>query len=86
MALRCNRSRNESGDADEQAIFDELPMLYALLSAFERKDVFKADKLFYQQAPTTTMSPRSLLGKKKNMDRIAFLACTSADGSERVAL
>lgn len=78
-------SHGESGDAYERAIIDELPMLHDLLSAFQPKDAFNADEfgLFYRQAPTTTVGPRRLTGKKK--DRITLLASTNADGSEHVA-
>lgn len=78
-------SHGKSGNADEQEIHDELPLLHAFLSVVDPKDIFNADKfgLFYRQAPTTTVGPQRLKEKKK--DRIALLACTNADGSKRVA-
>lgn len=69
------------------AISDELSLLHAILSAFELKDIFNADEfdIFYRAAPTTTIGLRRLHGEKKKKDCITFLACTNADGCDRVA-
>ena len=80
------RSHGESGDVDFNRITTELPILQILLSAFSRKDLFNADEfgLCFKQSPTTTIGPKRLPGRKNKYDRISFLVCTNADGSERM--
>ena len=81
------RSHGESGDADHDAILNELPILQTLLSAFSPRDTFNADEfgLNYQLAPTSTVGPRRLPGRKKKKERLTFLVCGNADGSEQIA-
>ena len=49
-------------------------------------DVFNADEfgLFYTAAPTKTIGPVALPGKKKAKHRVTFLVCTNIHGTERV--
>lgn len=63
--FKMYRSHGESGDADEEAIREEVPLLHKMLSAFEAKDIFNADEfgLFYRQAPKTTIGTKRLPGK-----------------------
>ncbi len=39
--------------------------------------------MFYNSAPDTTIGSARLLGRKKQKDRITFLACANADGTEK---
>lgn len=39
----------------------------------------------YKAAPTTTIVPKRLPGRKKRKERITFLVCANSDGSLRVA-
>ncbi len=34
-------------------------------------------------SPTSTVGPERLPGKKKKKERLSYLACTNADGSEK---
>ena len=75
----------ESGNVDEGAIASEMPILRTLLSAYPPSDRFKAEKfaLFYSLSLSTTIGPKRILGIKKKKKRLMFLACVSADGSEK---
>lgn len=48
-------------------------------------DLFNADEFgyFYQMAPETTIAHTLLPGRKKKKQRLTYLACTNANGSER---
>ena len=85
--FRRYRSHGESADVDHAAAESELPLLRTLLAAFALKNQFNCDEfsLCYKQAPTTTIGPGRLPGHKKSKDRLTFLACVNADGSERIA-
>ena len=50
-------------------------------------DIWNADEfgLIYKTVPSRTVGPDKLLGKKKK-DRITYLACSNADGSEKFPL
>ena len=56
------------------------------MSAFSPRDIFNADEfgLNYRLAPTSTVVPRRLSGRKKKKERITFLGCGNADGSEQI--
>ena len=71
---------------DAAAVERELPILRTLLSAFNPRDQFNCDEFgfMYKMAPRTTIGPRRLPGKKFKKERITFMACTNADGSERL--
>ena len=51
-------------------------------------DRWNADEfgLFYSMAPNTTLGPARLAGRKKQKDRMTFLACVNADGMEKFPL
>ena len=84
--FRRYRSHGESANVDSSAVEAELPLLRTLLSAFSLRDQFNCDEfaLFYNQAPNSTVGPGRLPGHKKRKDRLTFMACVNADGSERV--
>ncbi len=84
--FRCHRSQGESDDASVTAVEAFLPQLQEIVQSFARKDVFNADEfgLFYKRAPTTTISPRPLQGRKVNKEKITFLPWCNSDGSERL--
>ena len=84
--FRWFKSHGESGDVNDTEIQEELPILRALYSSFSLRDRFNADEfgLCYRMTPRTTIGPSRLLGRKKRKDRITFLACANADGSERL--
>ena len=84
--FKCYKSHGESGNVSESEIENELPILKTLLSAYNPCDRFNADEfgLFYRMAPVTTIGPHRMEGRKKKKERITFLSCANADGSERV--
>ena len=82
--FRSHTSHGESADADKEAAEAELPIIRTMLSAFSRKDQFNCDEfgLYYKQAPTRTIGPSSLPGRKNRKERLTFMPCINADGSE----
>lgn len=86
--FKMYRSHGVDGDADESAIQSELPNLKARLLQYAINDTWNADEfgLFYALAPTTTIGPGQLPGRKKQKDRIKFLACANEDGTEKFPL
>ena len=50
--------------------------------------MFNADEFgrFYQAAPIRTIGPARLDGRKVRKERLTFLVCTNADGSEKYPL
>ncbi len=84
--FKMYRSHREDGDADEQAIQLQLPGLCSRLSNYSLRDKFNADEfgLYYSLPPTQTIGPGRLPGKKKIKHRATVLACSNADGSEKL--
>ncbi len=80
------QSYEESGDAGDNAIQEHLPKLQALIGGFHSRDVFNADEfeLLYKSLPISTIGLTRLQGRKRNLDRITFLRCSNADGTERL--
>lgn len=78
-------SHGESGDADIKGAREALPELRRLASEYRPSDVFNVDEcgLYYTAAPTKTVGPAPLPGRKKSKERVTFLMCTNSDGSER---
>lgn len=65
--LRSFKSHGESGDVDETAANDQLPILQRRLSRYEKDDVFNADEsgLCFHLAPDRTIAKEQLKGRKK---------------------
>ena len=82
-AFKCH---GEAGDADEIAIAESLPQLRGLIDMYESKDVFNLDEfgLFFQQAPTITVDPAALCGRKKIKGLVTFTVCSNIDGTDRL--
>ena len=78
-------AHGESGDADVAAAEAELPILRSLVRYYGERNVYNADEfgLWYRQIPTRSIGPARLRGRKQNKDRITFLVCGNADGTER---
>ncbi len=86
--FRCFKSHGEEGDADINAARAAVSHLRAIIDTYRPADVFDADEfgLAYKSAPTTTIAPSRLKGRKQNKDRITFLPCCNAAGTERLLL
>ena len=84
--FRSHLSHGESGDADHQGAVEALPYLRRLAAQFSLCDVFNADEfgLYYSTAPTRTIGPGPLKGKKVSKEHLTFLVCCNADGTEYV--
>ncbi len=82
------RSHGEDGDSDDAAIPRELPELRRSLQEYSINDIWNADvfRLFYFMAQNTTIDPARPPGRKKQKDRIKFLACVYGYGSEKFPL
>jgi len=82
----CHKSHGEEADADRAGAMTALPYLRHLTSQYHLNDIFNADEfgLYYTAAPTSTIGPGPLLGRKKSKERITFLVCANVDGSEYV--
>lgn len=77
--FKSHQSHGKDGDADEEAIRTNLPILIRLLSDFSPNDIIYGDEfgLFYGIAPTTTTEPAQLRGiKKKRIVLRSFYAET----------
>ena len=81
-------SHGESADAYEFAISQELPFKCQKASEYALNDIFNADEfgLFYQAAPIRTIGPARLDGRKVRKERLTFLVCANADGTEKYPL
>ena len=81
-------SHGEGADADEPAISQELPSLRQKTAQYAVNDIFNADEfgLFYQAAPIRTVGPARLDGQKVRKERLTFLVCADADGTEKYPL
>lgn len=86
--LRLLRSYGERGDADVEALAAELPKLKEVVEKYDPKDIFNADEcgLFYSMPPERSISRERLPGRKKAKERITFMPCANADGSEKLEL
>lgn len=83
--LRVFRSYGEGGDADLEAVRNELPLIKEKVRQYQPKDIFNCDEsgLFYKMAPDKTIAQHRLPGRKKQKDRITFMPCCNSDGSEK---
>ena len=78
-------SHGEYADADESAITEELPILRQKTSQYALNDIFNAEEfgLFYQAASIRTIGPARLDGRKVRKERLIFLVCAKADGTDK---
>lgn len=86
--LRFFKLYGESGDADIETLDTELPTLKEIVRSYDPKDVFNAAEcgLFYSMPPDRAISRERLPGRKKPKERITFMPCSNADGSEKLEL
>ena len=79
------KSYGESGDADREAA-GATPGLRALVGLFGPNKVFNADEfgLFYSLAPSSTIGPYRLPGRKKRKERASFLVCCNSTRTEKL--
>lgn len=86
--LKCRRVHGESGDADEDALQRELPVIQALCATYSADDIWNADEtgLNYCMPPDRTISAHPLPGRKKDKKRLTVLVCANASGSEKFPL
>lgn len=86
--LRVFRSHGESGDADNDALEERMPKLREILASYACEDIFNADEcgLFYSMAPDKTIATHALPGRKKVKDRLTFMPCCNATGTEKLEL
>ena len=84
--FRQYRSHGEGCDVDQAATNAELPLLCTFLSGFSIRDQFNWDefRLQYKSAPTTTIGPGRIPGRKKHNERLTFVVCTNGNGSEQL--
>ena len=83
--LKCYKSHGEAGGADVAAVDRELLSIRSRLSHYCINNIFNADEfaLFYNLTPTSTIGPARLLNRKKEKQRVTFLACCNGDGTEK---
>ena len=81
-------SHGEGTDADESIISQDLPILCQKASQYALNDTLNDKKfgLFYQTAPTRTIIPARLDGRKFRKERLTFLVCAYADGTKKYPL
>lgn len=86
--LRFRRVHGEAASVDMVALQNEMPRIHRLLTTFAARDTWNADEfgLFYRQPPGWTLSKNVVSGHKKEKTRMTFLACSNADGSEKMKL
>ncbi len=79
------RSHGGSGDADESAVLESVTYIQSRIQSSHLNDVWNADDfgLFYKMAAITTIGSARLPGHKKQKDRLTFLACANASGTEK---
>ena len=84
--LRCFKSHGESGDADHGAANTALPYLRRLSATYSLSNIYNSDEfgLWTSKPPRTTIGPHALTGRKNVKERLTFLACTNADGTDRL--
>jgi hypothetical protein len=85
-SFREHRIHGESGDAQMTDIEDTLAVIKEKIARYEPKEVYNMDEtgLFYNLAPSTTISRRQIEGSKKDKTRLTIGLTCNADGSDRL--
>ena len=75
----------ESGDLNVKNIINDLPHVIDEPRNYALNDIWNADEfgIFYKMSPESTVGPGRIPGKKKKKERLPYLACANADGSEK---
>lgn len=86
--VRALRSRGKAMDEKPQSEETELQRLKQALTSYALRDIFNAKVcgLFYSFAPDKTVNFNRASDRDKVKDRVTFLPCCNADGSEKLKL
>lgn len=86
--LRTHRSRGGVVREEPQEGQTGLQRLKQVLISYAPKDIFNAKEcgLFYSFAPDKTINPNRASNRDKVKDKVTFLPCCNADGSEKLEL
>lgn len=79
--FRCHKSHAEYGDVAIESYEEEMNKIKQKLKDFALNDAWNHDQLgvFYNRAPTSTIEPARLEGRKKREERATFLGSCNAD-------
>ena len=82
--LKCYKSHEELGDADDEGARAALPRFWQLAAQYSLADIFNADEFgrCYSAAPKSTIGPGHLPGHKVNKDSATLLMCTNVVGAK----
>ena len=83
------RCHGESRDPRRRNIINDLPHVIDELRNYALKEIWNADEfgLFCKMSTDSTVGLGSFPGKKKKKrERLSYLACANADGSEKYSL
>ena len=88
LGFRCFKSHGESGQIDEAKLEEHIQNIREKLSKYSLNDCFNADEfgLNYNMAPTSTIGPGRIPGRKKKKERETVLGCCNGDGTEKIHL
>lgn len=84
--IKARKAYGEAGDADDEGIANSITGLQQMVSEYSMADIWNADEtgLNYSMPPDRTISERPMPGRKKCKDRLTFLFCANALGTERM--
>jgi len=84
-SFKCQKLHGESGSAPK-IDFETMEFIQNKLSKFGLKDIYNMDEsgLFYNMAPSKTISRRQIEGSKKDKTRVSIAFTTNADGSDKL--
>lgn len=85
FGLHFRRNGGKAKSADTEAIANKMPCIRMLMISFDSCDAWNTDKfgLFYCQRPFWALSYKVASIRKEGKTQIIFLACCSADATDK---
>lgn len=86
--LVSRRLHGEAASVNEDDVVEGRKLIQEVTAKFEKRDVFNMDEtaMYYCRAPSTTISPNPVSGKKKSKKRMTVAVTANADGTEKLPL